>query len=378
MILSLGCIYITAQAQNPANTCDTIPYEFISGKIVLSMKLNGKPVKFILDTGGVNLITSDMAENYGVRAISRELMADGNLKGINFFRGEMKQLQLSENLSIPTTNVMISPPMPFFRMLGVAGVLGGEAFADICLVIDGPRKQIILTHPYRPAGIPRNGGLPMQTGNKFHSKFTMTAGGVEFPVLFDTGFDGFFHITKADYSRISESEPVEVIASGTGIWHVGVSGFEGLEPQEMIRPEIPSLKVMGHEFTHVATLTQNASMSIIGEGLLEYGTVILDYPRNRFYFYPFADGPENMKGRDQVWNVNILPVIDHFEITGILGDTGVECGERVWNINGTPLDNFPLSQPDIIGLLKKIDTDMAYILVGESKDQTRKVIIKKI
>ena len=53
--------------------------------------------------------------------------------------------------------------------------------------------------------------------------------------------------------------------------------------------------------------------SIIGVDLLEYGKVIIDYMRRRFYFFPFEEGKTDMGGAPALWNVSILPRNDRFE-----------------------------------------------------------------
>ena len=51
--------------------------------------------------------------------------------------------------------------------------------------------------------------------------------------------------------------------------------------------------------------------------MLKYGKVVIDYMRNRFYFFPYESGTEDMTGKLKNWNVGILPVKGHFEITAV-------------------------------------------------------------
>lgn len=379
LFLVFICTVVVGYAQNTLRISDTICYEIKESKIILSVKLNGKSTKFILDTGGVNLITRDSALKHNVQVTAQQAVADVNSKNSLFYKGAMNNLQLSERINLSTTDVLIIPPQPYFDGLGVAGALGGEAFADVCLTFHAKENMIVLTHPYRPQGVSRKEGMPMNMGSSYHSIFPLNIGGQTIKALFDTGMDGFLHLSNDDYEHLKQTVPIECLAVGEGIWHVGVGGVNDVDTEKISKVVVPEITVVGKKFRQVGSLTSSSPQTIIGRELLDYGTVILDYPRGLFYFYPFE--PEGVINEVdlKVWNVNILPMIDHFEITGIIGKTdGFKIGDRVWGINGIDLESFPLDQVRIIQLMNEIKAPTASLLVGETKESARKVIIRKL
>lgn len=379
-ILTIGLLLVcvTGFSQNSLRISDTIPYEILEDKLILSLQIGEKPAKFILDTGGVNLITSDSVEHHGVTVLRRESVMDVNSKSSTFYKGAIANLHLSKNIVLPSAEILITPPQAYFRSLGVVGALGGEAFANVCLTFHSKEKYIVLTYPYRPAGISRKEGIPMNMGNKFHSIFPLQVGDVTIEALFDTGMSDFFHMPDNEFEKIEKYVDSSKIIEGHGIWHVGVGGVKGLEPEKNRKFVLPSIKIMNTSFENVGVLTNNGQRAMVGRQLLEYGKVILDYPRGLFYFYPYEDiNTSDMSF--QIWNVNILPIVDHFEVTAIMGnDLDLKIGDRVWNINGTNLENFPLDQGKIDKLMSGIETQTAYLLVGDTKETARKVIITKI
>lgn len=378
-ILVVGLLLMSMKnfAQSSLRISDTIPYEILEDKLILSLQIGEKPAKFILDTGGVNLITSDSVEHHGVTVLRRETVMDVNSKSSIFYKGSISNLHLSKNIVLPSAEILITPPQAYFRSLGVVGALGGEAFANVCLTFHPREKYIVITYPYRPARISRKEGIAMNMGNKFHSIFPLKIGDVTIETLFDTGMSDFFHLPENQFSEIRKYIDSSTIVEGNGIWHVGVGGVKGVEPEKNKKFTLPSMTIMNTTFENVGVLTNQGQHAMIGRQLLEYGKVILDYPRGLFYFYPYEDiNTSDMSFK--IWNVNILPIVDHFEVTAIMGDLDIEIGERVWDINGTSLESFPLDQGKINKLLADIETSTAYILVGETKAVARKVIITKI
>lgn len=358
---------------------DTIPFEIVSSKIVISVEVNGKPTRYIVDTGGRNLITSDSIESRGVRLTGQEMTSDVNSKGRAMYKGVMPNLKIGKVINLKNVNTLVMPPQRYFRELGVVGALGGEAFSKVCVSIHSREKYIILTYPYRPKGISRKDGITMQMGNNFHSVIPVKIGNVTLNTLFDTGMHSFLHLNNPDYETLKNANECTTEAKGSGLWHVGVGGVSSMPDKSADKVSVNELIVHNKKFTHVGTLTQERNYSIIGLDLIKYGNVMLDYPRGLFYFFPFDNEAIDLSGVTKLWNVKILPIENHFEVTGIIGEIDVKQGEYVWNINGTELtEDTPLSEEYITNLINSVDTDTGYILVGKTAAKTRKVEIRKI
>ena len=141
---------------------------------------------------------------------------------------------------------------------------------------------------------------------------------------------------------------------------------------------VPPINIMGKEFTNVGSTTTVMNGSIIGVDLLEYGKVIIDYMRRRFYFFPFEEGKTDMGGAPALWNVSILPRNDRFEITTIWDSMKdkVAFDDQVININGTSLDDCPMSQMAVEDIMNAIPGDTGYIIVKKD-NQEKKIEIRK-
>jgi hypothetical protein len=355
---------------------DTIPFEIVHGKFIIRSTINGKPARLIMDTGGISTLTADTVNHYGGTVSNIGTFADVNNAQLNFGAGAVDNLHIGDLLVWKSANITIVPNNGFFRSLGVVGTVGGEIFQAVCLTIDKRNKQLILSYPYRPKGVSRLDGTPMELGQHKQSKVPMTIGGRKMNVLFDTGMSGFLALGQQDYAGIKSS--VEIRQTGYGFMHVGIGGIKNARHDSLYKVSVPTMIVPGgKEFRHVNTVVLPQTQTIVGQALLEYGKVMLDYPRGLFFFFPYDDEPVDMDAR-RIWNIKILPVDEHFEITAILGNCDFQTGEHVWNINGADLAGVELSELFIDEIFASIPGDTAWILVGSDKKKLRKVTIRKI
>lgn len=373
-----GLSFYGLHAQSLEAFADTIPYEIRLGKIIISAEVSGKPTQFILDTGGRNFIVRDSLSVHEVKIQRNEMVSDANSLSSNLPKGSVSSLKIGNYYSTPNASMLVMPNNNFYRQLGVAGALGGEAFAHVVVTFHSKEKYITLSYPYRPKGVSRKDGAPMKMGSNFHAVIPVSIGSSTINTLFDTGMGGFMHIINPDYNSLKDKENITMRAEGAGVFYIGIGGIKNAKQEDVAKLDIAELKVGDKKFTNVGTLSQRRGTSIIGLDLLEYGNVMLDYPRGLFYFFPFDNSITDMGSITKIWDVKVLPIVDHFEVSAVVGHADLEIGERVWNINGTELDKLELSEMAVNDIFDQIKQDTAYILVGKDKQNLRKITIKKI
>ena len=367
-----------ACAQQTKRVCDTIPYEFIEEKIVIPVMVNGTKVKYILDTGGQTGTMWEDATRMGVEGTGTSVnIADLNGETSMYQEGMLKNVQLSPHYTLSQLKTMVLPEVGMFKSLGVAGILGGDAFAQSVLTFDARKQVVIINYPYRPNGLRLQDGAEMFPGTTHHSIVNVNVGGVEKKMLFDTGAQGFFIISKDDFLEF-ESQGVGVRTdSAYGINGIGLLGLT--DPVEILKGYVPELTFLGKTFHDVGCMTNPNSRSIIGVDVLKYGNVTIDYMRNRFYFFPFDGEEVNMGGAPKTWNVGILPANERFEVTAIWGSLKgkVEFGDEVVNINGHDMRGLSMSQMEVDKIMNAIEGDNAYIVVMKEGKEKRIEITKE-
>lgn len=351
-------------AQQTKRICDTIPYEFVREKIVIPVVVNGVKTKYIVDTGGkTGTMWEEAMEMKVESAGSLVNISDLNGSGIAYQKGVLKDVQLSANYLVNELHTMVLPEVGMFKKLGVAGILGGDAFAQAVITFDSRKKIMIINYPYRPHGLKIQDGVEMFPGSAHHSIVNVNIGGIDKKMLFDSGAHGFFLVSQDDFIEFRENGACKQVAKAYGVNGAGLLGLG--EAVDVFKGNVSELNFLGKKFTNVGCITNPNSMSIIGVDILKYGKIVIDYMRNRFYFFPFNDVVEDMGGAPKTWNVSVLPKNERFEIVTVWDSMKdrVAFGEEVIDINGISLEGLPMDQAKVDEIMDSIEGDTAYIIV---------------
>lgn len=365
-----------ALGQTRTQMNDTIPFEMVQGKMVFTGRIDGKPARLILDTGGQNFVVADSVERFGVEFVRDKTVADVNDARIATWTGKVRNFGVGRFWGWQVKEVTVVPGNPFYKEIGVAGAVGGDMFREACLTIDKRNGRFMISYPYRPAGIQRSAGVAMNMDGAYVAVAPVGVGGRSIEVLFDTGASGFFSLSKGDYEKIRDVAPVE--RRGYGMLYVGAAGIEGAVRDSIYKVNISQMTLPGGKvLNNVGTLVGSHPTSIAGQQLLDHGMLMIDYPRGLLYFFPYDDGPADATGQTRVWNAKILPVVENgqglFRIVATVGDTPASIGDRVWAINGIDLADEPLSENTVNTLLQNLTE--ATVTVGQNKKQ---ITIEKI
>lgn len=370
LLLFLSCGQ-NAVSQIRNKVCDTIPYEFIHEKIIIPVTVNGIKAKYIVDTGGKTGTVHQAATGMKATAAGFTGISDMNAQTASYQEAYIQNVSIGENYKVDLLKTMILPGNPFFKELGVVGILGGDAFAESVVTFDSRSGIMVINYPYRPERLKVTDGIPLVDANEYHSNIHIRMGETELKVLFDTGAGGFFLYSSADCDRLAALSGAQVTNHAHGIVAAGITGLA--DPVDIKKVNIPSIRIMGKEFTNVGSTTTAMPRTIVGVELLKHGKVIIDYMRKRFYFIPFAEGTTDMAGAPSLWNVSILPRNGRFEVTTVWDSmkNKVAFGDQVVNINGTSLKDYPMSQIAVEEIMNAIPGDTGYIIILKDNKEQR-------
>lgn len=375
-LLLFLCCGQNAVSQIRNKVCDTIPYEFIHEKIIIPVTVNGVATKYIVDTGGKTGTTYDVATEMKATAAGFTGISDMNAQTASYQEAYVENVSIGENYKVRQLKTMVLPRNSFFTELGVAGILGGDAFAESVVTFDSRYGIMVINYPYRPERLKVTDGIPLLDSNEHHSNININVGETVLKVLFDTGAGGFLLYSSEDCNRLANVSGAQVTNQAHGIVAAGITGLA--DPVDIKKVNIPSIRIMGKEFANVGSTTTAMPRTIVGVELLKHGKVIIDYMRKRFYFFPFEEGKTDMGGAPSLWNVSILPRNGRFEVTTIWDSMKdkVTFGDEVVNINGTSLKDCPKSQMAVEEIMNAIPGETAYIILLKD-NQEKRIEIKK-
>ena len=160
-----------SQIQN--KVCDTIPYELVHNKIIIPVTINGVKTKYIVDTGGKTGTMYDIALEMQANAAGYTRISDVNGQGQNYQEAYVSNVSIGNSYQIKLLKTMVLPKDPFFTDLGVAGILGGDAFSQSVVTFDSRYRIMVINYPYRPEKLKLTDGVPLLDETEYHSFITV-------------------------------------------------------------------------------------------------------------------------------------------------------------------------------------------------------------
>ncbi len=380
LFVLLSSLSVEVYAQRATRRiCDTIHYEFVHDKIIIPVVVNGVKVKYIVDTGGqTGTMRENAVEMKAVGGMGSRGIGDVNGMKMSYDEAILSNVELSPNYKLAQIKSLIFPANGFFRDLGVVGILGSDAFGQAVITFDAREQIMVINYPYRPSGLKITDGVPCIPGSTIRPVVDVDFGGVTKPVLFDTGASGLLSLFVDDYETLKNTGGNQLLAKAFGVNVIGIGGFDVKNAAEVAKVRFDNVNFVGKKFTNLECVTLKNGGSLFGVDMLKYGKVMIDYIRGRFYFFPYDDKVEDSRGNLKIWNVGILPVKGHFEITLVWDSIKdqVELGDQVIRINGKDLAGLKQSQLEIDALLDTVEGDSTEIVILKDGKE-KKVEISK-
>ena len=326
-----------------------VPFELANNHIFAELKLDGRAVTLLVDTGGVNVVTPELAAELGIAA-------EGALEGrgvgehkVDVGVAQIERLELGRAyLERQTFYVLPLEPLSAVEGRPVRGIVGYEVFRRFVAHIDYDGGVLTLHDPER---------------------FRPDRAGVAAPIAFDDhtprieaeldGLRGWFDLDTGSRSSLTLAAPFAAkhalrakyaprFSATTG-WGVG-----GAARAELARAK--RLRIAGFEVREPVTLLSQqragsfAASDIagnIGGGILKRFDLTLDYANERIFFAPnsWFDAPD-VFDRSGMWLNEGAGALDVMDVTaGGPGErAGIRAGERIRAIDGSALEPGDLSR----------------------------------
>jgi len=329
----------------------TIPFSLVDNHIYVQVTVNGQgPLRFIVDTGGHNILTPDTAEALGLKIKGRIEAHGGGEAVVESGFVEVDEIRIGTATIARQVVYVLSLPPVEVEGVTVCGMIGFETFRRFVIRIDYAAGTITLVKP----GTFEPGDADVPVELRFYGHIPEIDGtfeGLSCKLHIDTGSRAELTLTKpfVDANALRERHRHGVLAVDG--WGVGgpvrsyvVSGAELSVGCVVVRDAIASLATQGS-----GTFADPAYHGNIGTKLLKRFVVTFDYGRRRMYLKPRPDpiGDTGTFDRAGMW-INAAP--DGFEISDITPNgpaeaVGLKAGERIVSVDGLPTSGYAL--PDL-------------------------------
>jgi Aspartyl protease/PDZ domain len=303
--LAVACVVFAAVvpcgAPLPASAGDdalpsgttTIPFELVDNHAVLSVTLNGKgPFRFAFDTGGANIVDTEVAEKLGLRTIGT-----GWSGGVGAVPEPVRYASV-ETLGVgdATLHGQRFTVMRVHAGFGMAsakpvdGLIGFEVLDRFVTTFDYGNDRVVLRTPDAVPADPPAGAhtIPMSLIAR-KPTIGCTIGGVTGRCIVDTGS----RLSLTVMTPFLAAHPSVVPASAAA---VGANGF-GVGGAAYGRLGRTTLEIGGYTVPEIVTdlsvqtkgmLSTRAFAGNIGGGVLKRFTVTFDYRRSTMTLVPNA------------------------------------------------------------------------------------------
>jgi len=271
-----------------------------------------------------------------------------------------KEVTFKDNPAIVSNEKML------FKCFGVDGLIGSNLLRNSAIQFNSKEKTVTITNLPDKLNLRKKFSSDMeltkiQSNPYIKIKLKKDNIIVNEKLLFDLGDDNFYELSMGIYKNI-KAQKVDVfdsIAQNNGTYSFGIYG--AAEAQKNYLLNIPKVEINKISFKNVTTKTTYAASSRIGEYILNYGKVTLDYANKKFYLEPFDEVTEfDIKEKswaiDQTLNGNKI-------VVGIIWDKALEdkinTGDEILKFDETSYQ----------------DVDFCTILLDKSKSTKEKVIV---
>lgn len=261
--------------------------------------------------------------------------------------------------------------------LHIDGVIGYNLLKQGILKLDARTGSMTFTNYDGGLGIDYTRAIPMLPDTYLTMLRVQLKDGACDTVMFDSGAKSFYELSTKSFSRLrTVSKALEVKGAGQGVLSLGAAGLEG--KSQKYRVVIPQFRLGNFLFEEVTSVTTDAVDSRIGSDLLRYGTVIVDYRSNVFYFIPY-DNRKKLNLYEKDWDVVITVMDDHL-CAGLVWDYAglpLHGGERIVAVNGVRYDKVDLYEAITRGLIHLPGDKARIVYIGEDGKEHEVTIRKR-
>ena len=287
LTLLLGLYTTILNAQNEA---DTVIIDTSGNYITIPVELNGKPMRFILDTGcGAHVVFRHALDNLEEIKVNGDSIesSSGETQVAEEMQGFLRISKYDSDKVVPLYVTAVDSIM----MLRGDGIIGMQYILDrnhLNMKIDVQNKQIIFTknkHLFDDED-----GKKIRTklrDNRVAIKMKVSPGIKVKNVIIDSGCDHLFDLYSEDYYKImSHKHRNRFIHQVLGEKESKMGGVYGLNKHSVTALRLDQLTVAGLNFHDVDVETGNESL--LGFPFLQAASVVYYYKGKRIKVSPYT------------------------------------------------------------------------------------------
>ncbi len=301
-----------------------IPFNLVNNHIYVDGSIDGKPARFLVDTGGVNLLTPAAAQKFGLASAGKLAAGGVGEQRTDLALARAKEVRVgAAALADPVFYVIDLGKLDSVEGAAADGLVGYEMFRRFATQIDYANRQLTLATPARftpPAGahaisFELDDRIPIISG---------TLDGIAARISVDTGSRSSLTL-HAPFVR-EHDLVARYHAAAESVVGWGVGGPSRGRPARLGTLALGDLKIdgiAGDLYTGDKGSFANPDLSAnLGGGVLRRFTVAFDYANRKMYLTPNAQfGKADAFDRSGLW---LLGDGDALRVADVARDSAAE------------------------------------------------------
>lgn len=343
-----------------------LPYSFEHDKYIVVLGTSVGPRRFIFDTGSPRTaISESLCNELALSPVGTMPFADfeGHLVDVGLVR--MDSLRMGDALFRAVETLVLPDSSLIFPCLKIDGIAGCDLLRRLVVRISDADSTISFADRIAAFGKPcgrhscrmyLDTGCPHITADCSSGKHRLKT-----RVRFDTGSPGYYHYGYGEADRWLDRGFAENLR-----WADGFSANMGwtnrTKVERNFRAVVPRFDIAGTTIADMPMESTCGGLDLLGRKLLDWGRVVLDFPRKRFYFLPYAAGPRRAESQPLYnftpWHVAGRLVVGQVWDEALQGV--VAPGDAIVAVDGRPWPGdvcaFLLDQQQFDGRTCEIET----------------------
>ena len=333
---------VAALSLPPGQRRVTLPFELIDNRLFVQAKVNGRgPLHFIFDTGGGNILDTEVARSLGLPLQDSFTMPGAGDGTLPAWRTRVDEAQVGA-LQMQQLPFVVLPLQALRRAIGFArldGLIGHEVLRRFVVQLDFVKNQITLSEPDQQANTPAgttalpiefSGNLPLITGH---------VDGVPARMVIDSGDRSSLTLFTpfVDDHQLRQAHPRR-FAALTGFGVGGPLHAEVTRVQELLLGPLPVRGVTTRMPTgRGGVFASRAAHASVGTGVLKRLDVTFDYSQRRVLLAPNAHhrqpDPVDHSGLWLSQGEGVF-VVEHVSANSAASAAGLRTGDQVLAVDG--------------------------------------------
>ncbi|MEA4868364.1 MAG: retropepsin-like aspartic protease [Rikenellaceae bacterium] len=359
------CIYLIAghsSILSGQKTESKLPYEMYGGKMIVNVIINGNEERVIFDTGAqISAFSKEFCSLNSLPLSDSVKVVDSNNQS-HYYRKTQIESLITPDQKIKFKNLIpiVMEETSMIKCFDVCGIIGSDLISGLICIIDSQTKTITLATSetqYQES---------YRFSHQFQEKsympvFELYVNNNYIKTLFDTGSDGFVALKNEDYRMLDQNSAIDNKEIGYGFSSIGLSGV-ALQ-SNILRTKIKDLRIGVAKFRDITVETENLPYTLMGTKVLEYGKVVIDYPRRIFYFIPYTNEAVVIPSKSREFYLTVSEGV--LKVSTVWGDMSnvISPGDRVTHINGEPVKDYDFCESITIGIAELKGDDIKKLLI---------------